>query len=102
MVIVQGTFTVDPASRDEYLEASKEQMRISRAEQGCLEYVLAADPLELNRVVLSERWATQADLDAHIAALTARREAAEAAGDTPAVTPLTREVEFFQVTATNS
>ena len=34
-------------------------MRISRAERGNLEYVIAADPIEADRVVLSERWETQ-------------------------------------------
>ena len=96
MVIVQGVFTVDPARRDDYLEASKEQMRISRAEQGCIEYVLAADPLEADRVVLSERWASRADLDAHVAALTARREAA--APDEGAVELRSREVQVFDAT----
>ena len=43
----------------------------SRAEQGCIEYVIAADPVDPGRAVLFERWASQADLDAHLAALRA-------------------------------
>ncbi len=43
-------------------------MRTSRGEDGCLEYTFAADPLEPNRVILFERWESQAALDAHLAA----------------------------------
>ena len=35
-------------------------MRTSRAEAGCLEYTFSADPLEPGRVVLFERWESQA------------------------------------------
>ena len=38
-----------------------------RDEAGCLEYTFAADPLEADRVVLFERWASQDALDAHLA-----------------------------------
>jgi hypothetical protein len=44
-------------------------MRASRAEAGCLEYTFGADPIDPSRVVLFERWESQAALDAHIAAL---------------------------------
>jgi quinol monooxygenase YgiN len=70
MIVVTGVFMVEPADRDAFLEAAKEGMRRSRAEDGCQEYVLAADPLEPGRVVLSERWRDRAALDAHIAGLT--------------------------------
>lgn len=68
MVIVAGVFLVDPAQREAFLEGRFERMRTSRAEQGCLEYTFSADPLDPGRVVLYERWASQADLDAHLAA----------------------------------
>jgi quinol monooxygenase YgiN len=48
-------------------------MRNSRAEDGCLEYTFAADPLEPGRVILFERWESQAALDAHLAALPSTR-----------------------------
>jgi hypothetical protein len=54
-VIVQGVFSVDPNERDRFVEASIEGMRSSRQEDGCLEYVIAADPLDPERAVLSER-----------------------------------------------
>ena len=69
MVIVGGSFHVDPAQRDEFIAERLELMRHSRAEDGCLEYTMAVDPLEPGRVVLTERWATRDALDAHLAAL---------------------------------
>jgi quinol monooxygenase YgiN len=67
MIIVGGTFEVDPAQRDEFLAERAERMRTSRAEPGCIEYTFAADPLEPGRVILFERWEDQASLDAHLA-----------------------------------
>jgi quinol monooxygenase YgiN len=46
-------------------------MEHSRAEQGCIEYTFSADPLVPGRVVLYERWASQEDLDQHLAGLSA-------------------------------
>ena len=66
MIIVSGTFEVDPASRDDFLAERLDRMRTSRAEAGCLEYTFSADPLEPGRVVLFERWESQAALDAHL------------------------------------
>jgi quinol monooxygenase YgiN len=65
-VIVQGAFTLDPGERDRFVEASVESMRASRQEEGCLEYVMAADPLDPERVVLSERWASMDHLTQHL------------------------------------
>jgi quinol monooxygenase YgiN len=66
-VIVQGAFTLDPNDRDRFVEACVESMRASRQEEGCLEYVMAADPLDPERVVLSERWASMDHLQQHLA-----------------------------------
>ena len=73
MVIVGGRFEVDPEQRDAFLAERHEMMRTSRGEDGCLEYTFAADPLEPDRVILFERWESQAALDAHLAALAATR-----------------------------
>ena len=69
MVIVGGTFEVAPAERERFLAGRVELIRASRAEEGCLEYTFAADPIDPSRVVLFERWESQGALDAHIAAL---------------------------------
>lgn len=66
-VIVQGVFSVDAQERDRFVEASIEGMRSSRQEEGCLEYVMAADPLDPERVVLSERWESMEHLQQHLA-----------------------------------
>jgi quinol monooxygenase YgiN len=69
MVIVAGHFVVDPADQAAFVAGRVEAMRVTREEPGCLEYVMAADPLDPTRVVLYERWADQAALDAHLALL---------------------------------
>ena len=69
MVIVGGVFTVESGHREAFLEGRKALMTHSRAEQGCVEYTFAADPLEPGRVVLYERWESQEDLDLHLAGL---------------------------------
>lgn len=71
MIIVGGSFEVDPDQRDAFLAGRTAVMERSRAEAGCLEYVFAADPVDATRVVLFERWASQEDLDAHLAGLRA-------------------------------
>ena len=71
MVIVGGRFEVDPGQRDAFIAERHEMMRTSRGEGGCLEYTFAADPLEPGRVILFERWESQAALDAHLAAIAA-------------------------------
>jgi quinol monooxygenase YgiN len=67
IVIVQGEFAIDPAERDRFVEASIESMRSSREEAGCLEYVIAVDPLDPGRAVLSERWESMDHLEQHLA-----------------------------------
>jgi quinol monooxygenase YgiN len=69
VVIVGGWFEVDPSERDAFVAERTEVMRRSRAEQGCIEYVIAADPLDPGRAILFERWERQEDLDAHLAAM---------------------------------
>lgn len=66
MVIVAGQFRVDPAQRDAFLEGRRAAMERSRGEDGCIEYVFAPDPLEADRVVLYERWASKEALRAHL------------------------------------
>jgi quinol monooxygenase YgiN len=69
-ILVTGTITVEPDERDAFIEAAKAGMRTSRAEDGCEEFVLAPDPIEPSRVVLSQRWRDRAALNAHITAET--------------------------------
>ena len=46
MLIVAGTFTVDPGRRAEFLESRLEAIRTSRTEQGCVQYAMSADAVD--------------------------------------------------------
>jgi quinol monooxygenase YgiN len=92
VVIVGGWFEVDPKERDAFLAQRVDAMRRSRAEPGCIEYVIAADPVEPGRAVLFERWNSQADLDAHLAAA---RQAPKS--DAPSVTPTAVSIFVYDV-----
>ncbi len=89
MIIVGGTFEVAPGQRDAFIAGRLELMAASRAEAGCLDYSFSADPIEAGRVILFERWETQAHLDAHLAGL--------ATGPQPSndVTPTSVSVTFY-------
>jgi quinol monooxygenase YgiN len=93
LVIVGGWFEVDPSERDAFVVDRVEAMTRSRAEQGCIEYVIAADPVDPGRAVLFERWESQADLDAHAAAA---REAPKT--DAPSVVPTAMSIRVYDVT----
>jgi quinol monooxygenase YgiN len=93
-VIVQGTFSVDPSERDRFVETSVDAMRSSRQEEGCLEYVMAADPLDPERVVLSERWESMDHLQQHLAQ---QKNAARGVDARPV--PRSVEITLFEVAA---
>jgi quinol monooxygenase YgiN len=92
MLIVGGTFEVEPDQREAFLAGRLDGMRTSRAERGCLEYTLSADPLDPSRVMLFERWADQASLDAHLAV---PREAPASPGT--AVAPKAMSIIIYDV-----
>jgi quinol monooxygenase YgiN len=90
--------TVDPARRDEFLVQRAESMRISRAEPGNLEYVIAADPIETDRVIVSERWETQEHLTAHAKAAAERRR--QAAPDDGSQVPVEFTFAVYEIAST--
>jgi quinol monooxygenase YgiN len=67
VIIVGGSFEVEPNEREAFVASRLDTMRTSRAEEGNLEYVIAPDPIDPGRVILFERWEDQASLDAHLA-----------------------------------
>jgi len=69
VIIVVGSFELEPGQRDAFVAGRLDMMRRSRSETGCLEYTFCADPLEPGRVVLVERWEGQDALDFHLVAL---------------------------------
>lgn len=91
-MIVQGVFSVDASERDRFVETSVEAMRASRQEDGCLEYVMAADPLDPERVVLSERWESMSHLEQHFAQ---QKNAARGTESRPV--PRSVEITLFEV-----
>jgi quinol monooxygenase YgiN len=95
MVIVGGWFEVEPSARDAFVAGRVDGMRRSRAEQGCIEYVLAPDPVDPGRVVLFERWESQADLDRHLAAARQRQATPD---DGPTIAPKSVTIRVYDVT----
>jgi quinol monooxygenase YgiN len=92
VVIVAGSFEIKPDERDEFLAGRHDAMRESRSEPGCLEYTMSADPIDPGRVVLFERWADQASLDVHMAAM---RNAPRSSG--PTVAPISATITIYDV-----
>jgi quinol monooxygenase YgiN len=56
MVIVAGTIRVEPGMRDDFVAASRQAVVQARATEGCHEFVVAADPVLADVVVVLERW----------------------------------------------
>ena len=96
MIIVAGTFEVEPDQRDEFLAGRHDGMRQSRAEPGCREYTLSADPLDPGRVMLFELWEDQGSLDAHLAAQRAAPPSA------PGVAPKAVSIILYDVSGERS
>lgn len=56
MTIVSGKIYVQPGFRKEYLTLSMEAIELARRTDGCRDFVIAADPLEADRVNVYEAW----------------------------------------------
>ena len=93
MLIIAGTFEVDPSRRDEFIAGREAGMRESRAEDGCIDYVMSADPIEPGRVYLFERW----EIKEHLAPHLDRVSAPPPPSDTPAVPMLSVEVQQYEI-----
>ena len=64
MIIVAGRIHVMPGQRDAFLAGSRAAIVAARSAPGCRDFVVAADPLEPDRVNVYEAWDTEADLEA--------------------------------------
>ena len=93
MLIIAGSFEVDPERLDEFIAGKEAAMRESRAEAGCIDYVFSADPLEPGRVYLFERWESKEHLAPHIERNNARP------ADPDAVPLLSREIHQYEISA---
>lgn len=93
MIIVAGSFEVDPAQREEFLRSREESVRRSWAEPGCIAYVFSADPIEPGRVCLFERWESKDALRTHLAGM-------QGGGAAPGGVPvLSAEVLQYEISA---
>ena len=63
MVIVSGKIYVPLERREAFVSASLEAVRQARSAKGCLDFVVAADPVEPGRVNVYEQWESERDLD---------------------------------------
>src|SRR3954447_4640609 len=99
MVIIAGSFVVPAADREAFREGRRSGMETSRAEPGCLDYVFAADPLDPERVVLFERWADQAALDAHVAGMRERRSSGAPAPAGPRIEVRSSEILKYEISS---
>ncbi|MET8040147.1 antibiotic biosynthesis monooxygenase [Micromonospora sp. NPDC005215] len=64
MLIIAGSLRVEPGTRDGYLADSAQVIAQARAAAGCLDFLLAADPLEPGRIHVYERWESAEQLAA--------------------------------------
>ena len=56
MIIVSGRIYVRSGTRQRFLESSLEAARQARETPGCRDFVVAADPIEPDRVNVYEEW----------------------------------------------
>ena len=64
MLIIAGHAKVAEADRDAYVTAHCDLVERCRGAAGCLDVMIAADPLDPGRVNILERWESQEALDA--------------------------------------
>jgi len=62
VIIVSGSIHVRPGQRDAFLASSRDAIVEARATEGCLDFVVAADPIERNRVNVYEEWESEGAL----------------------------------------
>jgi quinol monooxygenase YgiN len=67
VILVTGSATATPATRDEVLRLSLEHVQRSRTEPGCLSHAVHVDAEDPLRLVFVERWTDTAALHAHFA-----------------------------------
>jgi quinol monooxygenase YgiN len=56
VVIVAGPIYVDATERERYLEGCRDVVLAARSTDGCIDFHLAADPIEPDRINVFEHW----------------------------------------------
>ncbi|HEY8086483.1 MAG TPA: antibiotic biosynthesis monooxygenase family protein [Polyangiaceae bacterium] len=64
MIIVSGSIYVLPEGREGFLASARDAILAARRAPGCRDFVVAADPIEADRVNVYEEWDSSAELDA--------------------------------------
>ncbi|MFI6064662.1 putative quinol monooxygenase [Micromonospora sp. NPDC051227] len=64
LLIIAGSLRVEPGTREAYLSDCEQVIARARATAGCLDFLLAADPLEPGRIHVYERWESAEQLAA--------------------------------------
>ena len=64
MIIIAGREYVAAEQRDAYVASFEEFIHRTRKEPGCLDFIIAADPIEDDRVNNFELWESKEKLDA--------------------------------------
>lgn len=59
MIIVSGRIYVRSGTRPQFLKASLEAVVQARAARDCRDFVVAADPIEADRVNIYEEWESE-------------------------------------------
>jgi quinol monooxygenase YgiN len=62
MIIVSGRIYVAPGKRAEFIERSLAAVHAARKTDGCADFVVAADPVEDDRVNVYEEWRNETAL----------------------------------------
>ncbi len=59
MIIVSGRIYVRPGARENFLTRSAAAVAQARRTNGCLDFVVSADPVESDRVNVYEEWESE-------------------------------------------
>lgn len=62
-IIVAGTLSIKPGSRDEFVERSREAILLARQNEACENFSVSADPIDGNRVNIFEKWGSRIALE---------------------------------------
>lgn len=66
MLVVAAKITVKPGKREDFIEATRDLVAKTRAEQGNISYTLYASTENRTDLMFYELWTNQAALDAHM------------------------------------
>jgi len=64
MIIVIGYLLVDQHERERALALSRPAVIAARSTKGCIDFAVSPDPVDANRINISERWASREVLEA--------------------------------------